>query len=181
MTVHRGGAPLSIAGGVREFARATPRATAVIDGDRMLTYAALDERSSRLACSLLASGLTAGQRVAVLMGNRLEYPEIAAGIAKAGLVMVPLNPRLTASEARFILEHSGARAIVLDDALSLIVGDAIEELGLISLSIDGARPAGRTRRRWRRRGRWIPPHGSTSSIHSASPTPRARRDGPRAC
>ncbi|GII86105.1 fatty-acid CoA ligase [Sphaerisporangium siamense] len=138
MTVHRGGAPLSIAGGVREFARATPRATAVIDGDRALTYAALHERSNRLACALLARGLTAGQRVAVLLGNRLEYPEIAAGLAKAGLVMVPLNPRLTPGEARFILEHSGARAIVLDDALAPVAGDATEEMGLTALSIDGA-------------------------------------------
>ncbi|WP_067186349.1 class I adenylate-forming enzyme family protein [Microtetraspora niveoalba] len=137
MPVHRGGAPLSIAGGVREFARATPGATAVIDGDRTLTYAALDERSNRLAAALLARGLTPGLRVAVLLGNRLEYPEIAAGIAKAGLVMVPLNPRLTPSEARYILEHSEARAVVLDDALAPVVGDAIEELRLLALSIDG--------------------------------------------
>ncbi|MCC5577325.1 AMP-binding protein [Microtetraspora sp. AC03309] len=137
MPVHRGGAPLSIAGGVREFARATPRATAVIDGDRALTYAALDERSNRLAASLLARGLTPGRPVAVLLGNRLEYPEIAAGIAKAGLLMVPLNPRLTPGEARYILEHSGAGAVILDDALASVVGDAVEELRLVTLSIDG--------------------------------------------
>jgi len=137
MAVHRGGAALSIAGGVREFARATPRAIAVIDGDRSLSYAALDERSSRLACGLLAAGLSPGQPVAVLLGNRLEYPEIAAGLAKAGLVMVPLNPRLTPAEARFILEHSGSRAIILDDALAPVAGDAIEELRLITLSIGG--------------------------------------------
>ncbi|MGI5270070.1 class I adenylate-forming enzyme family protein [Nonomuraea sp. CA-218870] len=138
MPVLRGGAPLSIAGGVREFARATPSAIAVIDGERTLTYAALDERANRLACALLARGLTTGDRVAVLLGNRLEYPEIAAGIAKAGLVMVPLNPRLTAGEARYILEHSGSRAIVLDDACAAVAGDAVEELRLTALSIDGA-------------------------------------------
>ena len=137
MPVQRGGAPISIAGGVREFARATPSATAVIDGDRVLSYAALDERSNRLAAALLARGLMPGQAVAVLLGNRLEYPELAAGLAKAGLVMVPLNPRLTPSEARYILEHSGARAIVLDDALAGVVGDAVEELRLVVLSIDG--------------------------------------------
>ena len=143
MPVLRGGAPLSIAGGVREFARATPLATAVIDGDRALTYAALDDRSNRLACALLAGGLSPGDRVAVLLGNRLEYPEIAAGIAKAGLVLVPLNPRLTPSEARYILEHSGARAVVLDDACAAVAGDAIEELRLPALSIDGVQ-AGRS-------------------------------------
>ncbi len=133
-----GGAPLSIAAGVREFARATPRVTAVIDGDRTLTFTALDERASRLAQRLLTSGLRTGDRVAVLLGNRLEYPEIAAGIAKAGLVMVPLNPRLTPPEARFILEHSGARALVLDDALAGVVGDTVTELGLPALSLGGS-------------------------------------------
>ena len=90
--IAHGGAPLNIAGGIREFAIASPRATAVVDGDRTLTFAALDERASRLGNRLLAGGLAPGERVAVLLGNRLEYPEIAAGIAKSGLVMVPLNP-----------------------------------------------------------------------------------------
>lgn len=139
MAIATGGAPLTIAGGVREFARATPTATAVIDGDRTLTFAALDERASRLGQHLLGSGLAPGDRVAVLLGNRLEYPEIAAGIAKAGLVMVPLNPRLTAPEARYVLEHSGARAVVLDDALADVVGETVAELRLAALSIDGAR------------------------------------------
>ncbi|GAA1766026.1 acyl-CoA synthetase [Nocardioides hankookensis] len=133
MGIAYGGAPLNIASGIREFARATPRATAVIDGDRTLTFADLDERASRLGNHLLASGLAPGERVAVLLGNRLEYPEVAAGIAKAGLVMVPLNPRLTPAESAYILEHSGARAIVLDGALAAVAGDH----GLLATTIDG--------------------------------------------
>ena len=177
-----GGAPMSIAGGVREFARATPRAVAVIDGDRTLTFAALDERASRLAQWLLGAGLATGDRVAVLLGNRLEYPEVAAGIAKAGLVMVPLNPRLTPTEARFILEHSGARALVLDDALAGVVGDAggrdrrcrpsasaATQLGpAYEAALDGRRP------------RPIPGWSSASRTRSASPTPRAPPAAPRA-
>jgi long-chain acyl-CoA synthetase len=111
------GADLNIASGIREFALATPAATAVIDGDRSLTYAALDERSSRLAQALLDEGLQTGDRVAVLLGNRLEYCEIACGLAKAGLVSVPINPRLTAPEVAYILEHSGSQAVILDEAL----------------------------------------------------------------
>ena len=137
MPLTPGGAPLSIVGGVREFARATPTATAVIDGDRRLSFAALDERATRLACHLLQHGLGAGDRVAVLLGNRLEYPEVAAGIAKAGLVMVPLNPRLTPTEAGYILDHSGASALVLDDALAAVVGDAVADDRLVTLSLDG--------------------------------------------
>ncbi|WP_433825693.1 class I adenylate-forming enzyme family protein [Actinoplanes sp. CA-015351] len=116
-----GGADLTIAGGVREFGRATPDVIAVRDGDRALSYAGLDARSSQLACALLGLGLSGGDRVALLCGNRLEYPEIAAGIAKAGLVLVPVNPRLTAPEVGFILGHSGARVLIADAALAASV------------------------------------------------------------
>lgn len=112
------GVPLSIASGVREFGAAAPETVAVVDGDRRLTYGALHERSSRLANALCAAGLRPGDPVAVLLGNRLEYPEVAAGIAKAGLVMVPLNPRLLPADIAFIMEHSRARAIVYDAALA---------------------------------------------------------------
>ena len=139
MTVHTGGAPLSIVDGVRVFAAAMPGAPAVVDGDKVLTYAQLDDRSSRLAQTLLAAGLTTGDRVALLLGNRLEYCEAAAGIAKAGLVMVALNPRMTTPEADYVLEHSGSRALVLDDALAAVAGGAGAGMPTV-LSIDGDSP-----------------------------------------
>src|SRR5262245_14685890 len=117
MGTRTNGAELNIANGIREFALATPSATAVIDGERSLTYAGLNERSSRLAQAMLALGLRTGERVAIMLGNRLEYGEIACGLAKAGLVSVPINPRLTAPEVAYIVEHSGSRAVILDDAL----------------------------------------------------------------
>lgn len=138
MAITPGGAPLSIVSGVREFAHATPGTTAVIDGPRRQTYAELHERSSRLANHLLSTGLAYGDRVAVLLGNRLEFPEVAAGIAKAGLVMVPLNPRLTEAEARYILEHSSATAIIVDAALSPIVAPAVVGGELHALCLDAA-------------------------------------------
>ena len=134
--IARGGAPMNIANGIREFGASTPSATAVIDGDRTLTYAALDERASRFANAMLAAGVSAGECVGVLLGNRLEYPEIAAGLAKAGMPMVPVNPRLTAPEVSYILEHSEARALVLDDALSEVAAPAAEGIAKV-FSIDG--------------------------------------------
>ena len=111
------GADLNIANGVREFAIADPRAVAVIDGNRRQTYAELDDRSNRVANILLASGLRPGDHVGFLSGNRLEYCEVAAGIAKAGMVMIPLNPRSPAPEIDFIFDHSDARALILDGSL----------------------------------------------------------------
>lgn len=116
--IRRNGAELHIASGIREFARATPAATAIVDGGRSLTYRSLDERANRVAQSLLARGIQPGDRVAVLLGNRLEYPEIAAGLAKAGMPMVPVNPRLTAPEVAFITDHSNTAAVIVDAALA---------------------------------------------------------------
>ena len=127
MTIRRGGAHLNIANGIREFAIASPGATAVVDGGRRLTYAALDERARRVGNLLLAAGLTPGDRVAVVLGNRLEYPEIAAGIARVGMWMVPVNPRLTPGEASYIVGHARTRATIYDAALTSVVEPALEE------------------------------------------------------
>nr|BFE78260.1 hypothetical protein GCM10020093_008610 [Planobispora longispora] len=115
---------------MRESAAATPGAVAVVDGDRRLTYRGLDDRSNRLANVLLGTGLRPGDRVAVLLGNRMEFPEIACGIAKAGLVMVPMSPRSTPGEAAFVLDHSGSRALILDGALAPAVAAVAPETAL---------------------------------------------------
>jgi acyl-CoA synthetase (AMP-forming)/AMP-acid ligase II len=138
MTVLPGGAPLNIANGIREFAIASPRLAAVRDGDRSLTFAAVHERSSRLAQALLGAGHAPGTRVGVVLGNRLEYPEVAAGVAKAGMVSVPVNPRMAAPEVTDILGRADVRAVVLDDALAGITAPAVEAGDVRTVwSIDG--------------------------------------------
>ncbi len=122
------GSPLHMAGGIREFGRSSPHRTAVVDGDRSLTFGALDARSNRLASGLLDAGLRTGEPVAVLAGNCLEYFEIAAGLAKAGLPMVPLNPRNNPSDNAYVLNHSRARAVVVDDALAGNVAGVLGEV-----------------------------------------------------
>ncbi|WP_240810184.1 class I adenylate-forming enzyme family protein [Actinomadura sp. WMMA1423] len=123
-------AQMNIASGIREFARSTPGATAVVDGDRRLTFAELDDRSNRVACLLADAGLGAGDRVAVLLGNQLEYVEVAAGAAKAGVAMVPLNPRGTAAEHGSLIVRSGASALVAGAAFEAQVPDLAEDLPL---------------------------------------------------
>lgn len=140
MSIAPDGAALNIANGVREFAAVTPEVTAVVDGDRTLTYAQLGERAARLANALLDQRLGDGAHVAICLGNRLEFPEIACGIAMAGMVMVPLNPRYTQREARFVVEHSDARAVVVDRALADVVRPVAEDRGL-PLIVLGATPA----------------------------------------
>lgn len=125
---------MNIVDGIRTFAMASPSLHAVVDEGRALTYAGLDDRSSRVANALLAAGLQPGNRVAIVMGNRLEYCEVAAGAAKAGMPIVPINPRLTPAEVSYILEHSEARALIIDNALSALAADSAPE---VVWSIDG--------------------------------------------
>ena len=56
--------------------------------------------------------------MAVLLGNCSEYLEIAAAIARARLVMVPVNPKLTSSEQRWIVGHADCRAMIVDESIA---------------------------------------------------------------
>jgi acyl-CoA synthetase (AMP-forming)/AMP-acid ligase II len=106
----------SMAGMLRWQARHRPDALAVSCGDQRRTYADLDARSERIAAGLLARGLAAGDRVAVLMANRIEYLEIYQAAARSGLALVPVNPALTGPEIEYILADSGAALLIADAA-----------------------------------------------------------------
>ncbi|MEH6568564.1 MAG: long-chain fatty acid--CoA ligase [Halioglobus sp.] len=78
------------------------------------TYADLNRLTNRCASALSAQGLKQGDRVALLMHNSIEYAALFYGAAKLGLIVVPLNTRLTASELSFILSDSGTNLLILD-------------------------------------------------------------------
>jgi acyl-CoA synthetase (AMP-forming)/AMP-acid ligase II len=101
---------------IERASRRFARRTAVVDGDRQLSFAEVGERSSRLANALLGLSPAKGSRVAVLMGNRLEFVEIDFAIARAGKVKAPINPRLTDSERSYILSNCGAEVLFTDSS-----------------------------------------------------------------
>ncbi len=116
---------------------ATPDAIAIIDGDRRWTFRSLDQRSSRLASALLAAGLQPGDTVGVLLHNRGEYLELTAGLSKAGLVLVPLNPRSTTPELAYVSAHAGLRAIIAEAATQGLL-DGLEPLPPLLVGLDDA-------------------------------------------
>jgi long-chain acyl-CoA synthetase len=103
---------------LRLHARNSPGKVAVADGARSLTYAHLDERVDRVAATLQMLGLQKGDRLAVYMGNRIEWAELLFGCARAGIVCVPVNGRFRDEEVRHVLDHSGAVALVTESKLS---------------------------------------------------------------
>ncbi len=82
--------------------------------NRRFTFAELNARANRVANGLLTRGIRPGDRVATLLKNSIEFVETYFAVAKIGAVMVPVNWRLVAGEIAYILQDSGARALVYD-------------------------------------------------------------------
>lgn len=100
------------------------------DLERSMTFRQWNQRSCRLANALLGLGLSKGDRVAVLAYNRVEWAEIYAATAKAGLIAVPINFRLTGPEIRYIVENAEAAALIVEDALAGLIEEVRADLPL---------------------------------------------------
>jgi fatty-acyl-CoA synthase len=111
-------------------ARLQPDRIGARDLDREMTFARWNERACRLANALLGLGLLKGDRAAVLAYNRIEWLEIYAAAAKAGIVLVPINFRLVGPEIRFILDDCAASAILVEDALAGAIQDIRDGLAV---------------------------------------------------
>ncbi|MGC1404630.1 MAG: AMP-binding protein, partial [Thermodesulfobacteriota bacterium] len=68
---------------------------ALVDGGRRLSYRELNRRVNRLSHHLQTMGLKYGDRLAILACNCVEYVEVIFAAAKLGLILVPLNWRLS--------------------------------------------------------------------------------------
>lgn len=81
--------------------------------DKVLTFDELEAASRKFATYLQSLGLTKGSRVAVMMPNVLQYPVVALGVFRAGLVLVNVNPLYTSRELEHQLNDSGAEVLVI--------------------------------------------------------------------
>ena len=89
----------------------------VADTGATLSYAQLDAASNRFAQAMRAIGLRPGDRLAVMLRNGLLFPQIYWGAQRSGLMAVLLQSHLSADEAAWILNDSGARALVVAGGL----------------------------------------------------------------
>lgn len=81
--------------------------------DKTLSFSELELASRKFATYLQSLGLAKGSRVAVMMPNVLQYPVVALGVFRAGLVLVNVNPLYTARELEHQLNDSGTEALVI--------------------------------------------------------------------
>lgn len=101
---------------VEEFleltARRSPDKTALVAGDRRLTYRETDEQSNRLAHALIEQGVERGDRVAIHLDNSVEAVLSIFAVLKAGGVFLVLNPGTKADKLDFILNNCRASALI---------------------------------------------------------------------
>jgi acyl-CoA synthetase (AMP-forming)/AMP-acid ligase II len=84
---------------------------AVADGETRLTFRELGALVDRTAAAVVATGIGAGDRVAIWAPNVHEWIAAALGAVSAGAVLVPINTRFKGHEAAYILGRSGARLL----------------------------------------------------------------------
>jgi HIP---CoA ligase len=102
----------SIPGAVAASAAAHGDRTALVDGDRLVTYRNLEAEMAAAAGGFIALGIEPGDHVAIWAPNSAEWIYAALGAQAAGAAIVPLNTRFKGDEAAYVLAKSRARAVV---------------------------------------------------------------------
>jgi acyl-CoA synthetase (AMP-forming)/AMP-acid ligase II len=82
-----------------------------------LTFRDIDDLTARCAGALTARGVTAGDRVAVATSNRPDFLLFCLAVMRLGAVAVPINHLLQTAEIEYIVSTSGARVLILDEAV----------------------------------------------------------------
>ena len=104
-----------------------PNKFAVIFGEQRTTYAELDSTSNRVANALAERGVRKGDRVALLSRNSYGFVVAYYASAKLGSICVPINYMLGGAEIAYILAHSGASALVVEEALLGVAQEGIRQ------------------------------------------------------
>ena len=131
-----------------------------------ITYGEMGRRARALAAGLDAAGIAQGERVAMVSQNSARLLTAFYGVSGSGRILVPINFRLVAEEIQYIIDHSGARILLVDPELAsalhavrcertLIIGDDTDAV----LSVFDAEPRP-----------WIPDEDATATINYTSGT-----------
>jgi len=132
---------------LRRTALRYPGKLAVVAGPRRVSFAEFDTAVNRCANAIAAGGVGKGDRVALLSHNCWQYAVLAYATARLGAVLVPVNFMLGPDEIAYILGHSGATAMIAEDALAGTAEKALARAGLTDglrgwIGLSGGAPGG---------------------------------------
>jgi long-chain acyl-CoA synthetase len=120
-----------------------PDAPAVIMPDKVLSFREFNTRASQFARAMRRLGLRAGDSIALVLPNRVEWAEVWFGALRCGLRVTPINFRLQPEEASYIIDDCEARAAVIggipesSQPLLSMLPDRVTARVSVGLSIDG--------------------------------------------
>lgn len=134
--------PATVVDALDRAIRRWPDTTAMVDGDRRVTYAELGRLVEQAAASLRGRGLVPGEAVAVAAGNTLELAVLLLACARARLVMVGLNTRLAPPQWAYMTEHMQVRLCLAEPRFPLDraepLADVLAEAGPRAWAYDPA-------------------------------------------
>jgi benzoate-CoA ligase len=113
--------------------------TAYIDDTQEMSYGELDLRVRRFAAGILAAGIRREERILLVMHDTADMPVAFLGALFAGVVPVAVNTLLPAQDYAYMIEHSGAKAVIVSAPLLACVQDALQVCGAkIDVVVSGA-------------------------------------------
>ncbi|MGP0057796.1 MAG: class I adenylate-forming enzyme family protein [Beijerinckiaceae bacterium] len=104
----------TVTGLIGEVAQAAPERTALVDGERQLSFGELDRLIDTIAAKLLADGLAPRDAIAICAATSLEYVAVFLGALRAGIAVAPLAPSSTPEALATMAADSGAKLLFLD-------------------------------------------------------------------
>ena len=104
----------AIADLVRQHASARPQQTALVQGERSVSWGQLDAMTDRVAASLQRDGVQPGAAIAVCAANSLEYVAVFLGGLRAGAAVAPLSTHASPQQLATMVADSGARHFFVD-------------------------------------------------------------------
>ena len=184
---------INIGDSLTRSAAARPDQLAVVDGPRRWTYAEFNGWVNQVAHGLADRGYRRGDALGLASGNSAEFLAVYYACAKLGLVCVPINLGWRPDEVAYVLDHSGARGLVVESQLVAHVRDAIAKVPavadvFVAPGTGAAYEAEPADRSWTSLADLATPTGprrsrsasSTTGTRSATSTPPAPRPSPRA-
>ena len=129
-----------------ESVRRVPDKVCIIDlfggAERSITYRQLDERMNRVAAMLSNLGVKSGQRVGLVVGNRVEFIEFFFGSMRMGAIPVPVNTHLNADTLSYILNDAQCVTALIDpgcnpSALDIAAKAALPHRLLLDQKLEG--------------------------------------------
>jgi acyl-CoA synthetase (AMP-forming)/AMP-acid ligase II len=118
----------------RAWSSKTPDKAALIDPERVVTYAQLDDRSNRIADTLIAAGVRPGSHVGYLGKNSAAFFEIWVGANKAGCALAPLNWRSAPAELTEVV-HDAKVPVIFAGREFAELADRVREAATITAEV----------------------------------------------